>query len=286
VLNFLELVRTSRSHNKLAIGDFLFAEYTCSVPAKKIGNWTETDYLIHVVRGTKTWHTPDGLWKANPGETLFFRKGATILEQHFEKEVCLLMFFLPDGLVRNTVRELAGSLPVDDASAAPVLSAARVENDTALFAFFQSMRTYVAGKEMPSEALLRLKLKELIVSVLTSGRNAGLAAYFRKIGQSDAPSVSEIMESNYRFNLSLEEYARLCHRSLSSFKREFEVQFKQPPGKWLLRKRLAYASALLRGSKMNVTEVVFESGFENVSHFSRVFKKEFGTSPLAFRKIA
>jgi len=26
------------------------------------------------------------------------------------------------------------------------------------------------------------------------------------------------METNFRFNLSLEEYARLCHRSLSSFK--------------------------------------------------------------------
>jgi AraC-like DNA-binding protein len=93
-----------------------------------------------------------------------------------------------------------------------------------------------------------------------------------------------MMESNFRYNLSLEEYARLCHRSLSSFKREFQTIFHEPPGKWLLRKRLEYSAALLRGSARSVTEVAFDSGFEDVSHFSRAFKKQFGESPAAFRK--
>jgi len=159
-----------------------------------------------------------------------------------------------------------------------------VENDVTLSAFLQSMRTYFSGKEKPSEPLLRLKLKELIVSVLTSGKNPALAAYFRTIGDADAPSVAEIMESNFRFNLSLDEYAKLCHRSLSSFKREFQTHFQEPPGKWLLRKRLDHSAALLRSSKMNVTEIAFESGFEDVSHFSRVFKQRFQVSPLAYRQ--
>ena len=132
--------------------------------------------------------------------------------------------------------------------------------------------------------LLRLKLKELIVGILTSGKNPALAAYFRQTGERDAPSVAETMESNFRFNLSLEEYAKLCHRSLSSFKREFEKLFQESPGKWLLQKRLDYSAALLRGSKMNVTEVAFESGFEDVSHFSRVFKDRFDVSPMVFRE--
>jgi transcriptional regulator GlxA family with amidase domain len=146
------------------------------------------------------------------------------------------------------------------------------------------MRTYFSGKEKPSEALVRLKLKELIISVLTSGKNPALAAYFRKIGESDAPSVAEIMEANFRYNLSLEEYAKLCHRSLSSFKRDFQTHFQESPGKWLLQKRLDYSAALLRSSKMNVTEVAFESGFEDVSHFSRVFKERFRVPPMTYRE--
>ena len=111
-----------------------------------------------------------------------------------------------------------------------------------------------------------------------------LAAYFRSLADSDAPSVAEIMETNFRFNLLLEEYARLCHRSLSSFKREFQASFQMPPGKWLLGKRLDYAAALFRSSKRNVTEIAFDSGFEDVSHFSRAFKTRFGVSPMAYRQ--
>lgn len=284
MLNFYEAIRANPSYNKLAVGDFLFAEYTCGVTEAKLPVWSETDYLMHVVTGAKTWHASDGVWRANPGESLFVKKGANIVEQHVEKDVCLLTFFIPDALVRSTVRELANSLQPRGSELETIKTATRVENDVGLSAFFQSMRTYFSGTEKPSEALLRLKLQELILNVLTSGKNPALASYFLRIGESDSPSVMEIMEANFRYNLSLEEYAKLCHRSLSSFKREFQAHFNESPGKWLLQKRLEYASALLRNSKMNVTEIAFESGFEDVSHFSRVFKERFGTSPVAYRE--
>ncbi|HEU6447669.1 MAG TPA: AraC family transcriptional regulator [Verrucomicrobiae bacterium] len=284
VLDLYETVRTNPSVNKLEIGDFLFAEYTCGIGDERIGIWAHTDYLVNVATGKKTWQTADGIWAAKRGDSLFFKKGAAIINQHFEVEFCLLTFFIPDQLIRSTVREISGSLDAIPAQVSPIKSAAWVENDLTLSAFFQSMRAYLSGKEKPSEPLLRLKLKELIISILTSGKNPALAAYFRQTGGSDAPSVSEIMEQNFRFNLSLDEYAKLCHRSLSSFKRDFEKQFAESPGKWLLQKRLDHSAALLRGSTMNVTEIAFESGFEDVSHFSRAFKERFGDSPAAYRE--
>jgi len=284
MLDLYEAVRRNPSVNKLEIGDFLFAEYTCGIGGEKVGIWAHTDYLVNVAAGKKTWQTSDGVWAAKRGDSLFFKKGAAIVNQHFEVEFCLLTFFIPDHLIRSTVREIAGSLAAVPSNVAPIKSAAWVENDVTLSAFFQSMRTYLSGKEKPSEPLLRLKLKELIVSILTSGKNPALAAYFRTLGDSDAPSVAEIMEQNFRFNLSLEEYAKLCHRSLSSFKRDFQMHFQESPGKWLLQKRLDYSAVLLRGSRMNVTGIAFESGFEDVSHFSRVFKERFDVSPVAYRE--
>jgi len=283
MVDLYEAVRVNPDNNKFEIGDFLFAEYTCGIGDEKLGIWAHTDYLVNVVTGKKTWYLSDGKWTANPGETLFFKKGAAIINQHFEVDFCLQMFFVPDNLIRSTVREIAASLGDVPTRIATIQSAVRVQNDTGLSAFFQSMRTYFNGIEKPSEPLLRLKLKELIVSILTSDKNPALAAYFRTLSGSDAPSVAEIMEANFRFNLSLGEYARLCHRSLSSFKREFQSTFNESPGKWLLRKRLEYSAALLRNSKLNVTEVSMESGFEDVSHFSRVFKEQFGKSPMSYR---
>ena len=284
MLNLYDAVRANPGYSKLEIGEFLFAEYTCGAKEKFLPNWTEKDYFVHVVTGRKTWHTPDGVWRADPGDTLFFKKGATIVEQHFEKDVCVLMVFIPDELMRSTVREVIAALNVKVANRSTSKTAFRVENDVALAALFQSMRTYLVGKEKPAEPLLRLKLKELVMSVLMSGRNADLAAHFCGIGASDSPSVAEIMEANFRFNLSLEEYAKLCHCSLSSFKRDFQAQFQESPGKWLLGRRLDHAARLLRNSQMNVTEVAFESGFEDVSHFSRVFKERFGAPPMAYRQ--
>jgi AraC-like DNA-binding protein len=287
MLDLYEAVRTNPAVNKLEIGDFLFTEYTCGIGEERVGIWAHSDYLVNVATGKKTWHTADGVWPAKRGDSLFFKKGAAIINQHFEVDFCLVTFFVPDHLIRSTVREIAGGLEPIPAKVAPIKSAAWVENDVTLTAFFQSMRAYLSGKEKPSEPLLRLKLKELIISLLTSGKNPALAAYFRQIGENDAPLVSDIMEQNFRFNLSLEEYARLCHRSLSSFKREFEKIFQDSPGKWLLQRRLDYSAALLRSSTMNVTEIAFESGFEDISHFSRVFKERFGDSPVAYReKIA
>jgi AraC-like DNA-binding protein len=284
MINIREAVRTNPSYSKLEIGDVLFAEYTCGTSAKMLPNWTETDYFVHIVTGRKTWHTADGVWRASPGDTLFFKKGATIVEQHFEEDVCMLMLFIPDALMRSAVREAADALILPPAEGTRIPSALRVENDVSLSALFQSMRTYLSGEQKPPEPLLRLKLKELVLGVLTSGTNSGLAAHFRQLGASDSPCVAEIMETNFRFNLSLDEYAKLCHRSLSSFKREFQAQFHESPGKWLLQRRLDHAAKLLLGSSMNVTEAAFESGFEDVSHFSRVFKERFGVPPIAYRQ--
>jgi AraC-like DNA-binding protein len=286
MIDLYETVRSNPSFNKLEVGDLLFAKYTCPVGTEKLAHWAPVDYLVHVISGRKTWHTHDGVWQAKAGETLFFRKGASIIKQFFDVDFCLFMFFIPDDLVRGTVRELAGSLDAVSSRHAPIKSAAWVEHDVALTAFLQSMRTYFSGKEKPSEPLLRLKLKELIVSLLTGGRNPALAAYFRRLAECAAPPVAEIMEQNFRFNLSLAEYAKLSNRSLSTFKRDFRAEFQETPGKWLLAKRLDHAAALLRGSGMNVTGAAFESGFEDVSHFSRAFKARFGSSPVSFRRDA
>jgi AraC-like DNA-binding protein len=71
---------------------------------------------------------------------------------------------------------------------------------------------------------------------------------------------------------------------LSSFKRDFQKQYNESPGKWLLNKRLEYSSVLIRNNNMSISQIVFESGFEDISHFSRSFKTKFGISPTQFRQ--
>ncbi|MFO7523939.1 MAG: AraC family transcriptional regulator [Ignavibacteriaceae bacterium] len=283
MINLYEDIRTKNHYNKFEIGGLLFAEYKCPLEEKFVGIWTHTDYLVHVVSGKKTWHTTGGSFPAETGQSLYFKKGAAIVEQFFNEEFCLLLFFVPDDFIRSVVKEYSGEQDSVFSKSASNESTIRVNTDIALEVFFQSMITYFSGIERPSEALLKLKLKELILSILVSKKNPKLSSYFHSIGNNKAPSVSEIMESNFRYNLSLENYAELCNRSLSSFKRDFHRLYNETPGRWLLSKRLDYSAVLLRNNHLNISQIVFESGFEDLSHFSRTFKRKFGISPTQFR---
>lgn len=283
MLNLYEDIRSKKHYNKFEIGGLLFAEYKCPLEEKFVDIWTHTDYLVHVVTGKKTWHTTDGSFPAEVGQTLYFKKGAAIVEQFFNEEFCLLLFFIPDDFIKNVVAEYSADLNKSLYSINVTQSTIRVENDAALTIFFNSMMSYFSKVEKPSEALLKLKLKELILNILVSPKNPAISNYFCEVAERKTPSLSEIMELNFRYNLSLDNYAELCNRSLSSFKRDFQKIYNETPGRWLLNKRLDYSALLLKNDNKNISQVVFECGFEDLSHFSRAFKARFGVSPSSYR---
>lgn len=282
--NLYETLRSSLHFNKFEIRELLFVEYTCPLEDDAFGIWTQSDYLVHVLSGQKTWRTPQGSWIVAAGQTLYIKKGAAIVEQFFDDEFCMLGFFISDDFIRNILIEAAGkiNLHTDKKNSQP--SAIEVYNDVFLSVYFQSMLTYFNGSQKPSDLLLEIKLKELIINILTTPHNPPLAAYFQSLLDCEKPAIRQIMEANFNFNLSLEEFARLCHRSVSSFKRDFKKFYNVSPGKWLLNKRLEYSALLLKNSDSSITQIVFECGFEDLSHFSRAFKEKFGVSPLNFRK--
>lgn len=284
MMNMYETIRDNLHFNKFIVGELLFVEYKCPIEQDVAGVWTPMDYFVHVVSGKKTWRTTDGSWTLEKGQTLFFKKGVGIVHQDFKEDFCLLVFFVSDEFIRDVVREIAGQLNDQHDSEPLQKGAIIVNNDVTLAAYFQSMLAYFIGTAKPADTLLTLKLKELIVSILLGGSNRELAGYFQSLLKSDAPPLSQIMEANFCYNLGLEDFAKLTHRSLSTFKRDFQKHYNLPPGKWLLQKRLDYSAVLLKNRVLNVSQVALDCGFEDLSHFSRAFKDKFGTSPVNYRK--
>jgi AraC-like DNA-binding protein len=292
MLNAWEIIRSNPIAKRFEIGELLFAQFSCPV-VEPVGIWTQTDYLIHVLSGTMIWKDHTGTWSAEARQTVYFKKGVKIIPGHSGDDICLQLFFIPDAFVRETVMELAADLPplppFSPLPSGSELAGARemtirVNNDIALSAFFHAMTIYFAADEKPPEALLKLKLKELLTSILVGQNNQPLSAYLRYLAACDAPPIEAIMEMNFCHNLSIDAFAQMCHRSLSSFKREFRKHYGTSPGKWLLERRLEHSATLLRTTGMSITEIMFECGFEDLSHFSKAFKERFGQSPSAFRE--
>jgi AraC-like DNA-binding protein len=149
--------------------------------------------------------------------------------------------------------------------------------------FFQSLISFFLSSSEPPVSLLRLKMEELILSLFVQPGNDSLKQYFLSLGQHRKTDMREIMETFYPNPLSIAEYARLCARSLSAFRRDFKEIYNTTPGKWLLEKRLAYSRFLLETSDNTISDIVDECGFRNRSHFIRAFRESYGCPPNQFR---
>ena len=83
--------------------------------------------------------------------------------------------------------------------------------------------------------------------------------------------------------MKIVEFASLANRSVAAFKRDFEKHYHTTPGKWIAERRIKRAKLLLETSHKPIGDIAFDSGFVNMSHFSRVFKNKIGFSPLEYR---
>ncbi|SHK55276.1 transcriptional regulator, AraC family [Epilithonimonas mollis] len=127
------------------------------------------------------------------------------------------------------------------------------------------------------ENIASLKINEAINILRTIDVNIdSVLNNFDEPGKID---LVAFMEKNFMFNMSLEKFGYLTGRSLTTFKRDFYKAFNSTPQRWLTKKRLELAYYELVEKNKKPVEVYYETGFENLSHFSFAFKKQFGYSP-------
>ncbi len=284
MVNLLNFISESRLFKKLKVDDLLFTEYRCLIKEEKGEVWSHTNYFAFGLKGKKMWQTINGDYMVQPGNLLLVRKGANVVYQYFEEDFLVLFIFVPDEFIKNVIDKY--QLKLDSKKEKRNIdSIIQVKTDEILSSYFHSLMSYFTKAKPPSESLLKLKFEELIISLLSSENNHQLVQYFKDVYCKSKTSVKEIMESNFSNNLSLEEYARLCARSLSTFKRDFFTIYKKTPGKWLTEKRLEFSRYLIKNTNKNIEEIIFESGFRNRSHFIKVFKEKYGATPLKFRAI-
>lgn len=152
-----------------------------------------------------------------------------------------------------------------------------VKEETFIANFIQSLKPYYKSDEAIDEAFADIKREELLLILLRA--DPSLASVFFNFGAPAKIDLEEFMNRNFRFNISLERFAFLTGRSLSSFKRDFYKIFNDTPRNWLRKKRLDEAHFQLSKKHLKSSEVYLEVGFEDLSYFSYAFKKQFGYAP-------
>jgi len=282
--NFEYIVTHPEIIKQLAVKDMLFAYYRCPQVEKQVNLFLNYNLITYTFRGKKTFRHRDKTWTLTDNSCIFVRKTAFNQERDDMVGWEVLAFYFQDNFLQQVFREYRQYLPLKNLPPPPTDMLIEINLTETTSAFFYGMVPYFSQKIPPSESLLELKFKELLFNIFSDLSNANLLAYVNSIENQYKTPVWQVMEANYTFNLAIEEFAHIAQRSVTAFKREFYEYYHTTPGKWLTQKRLEYARYLLDTSKKNVSEIADESGFENLTHFSRIFKEKYGLSPLQHRK--
>jgi AraC-like DNA-binding protein len=98
-------------------------------------------------------------------------------------------------------------------------------------------------------------------------------------------SAKVYIDNNYQQSINLKQISQKAFLSRFHFHRLFRRIYKKTPHEYLTRKRIDKAKELLSENKQ-VSQVCNEIGFESISSFSILFKKEIGFAPQYYRNIA
>jgi len=191
---------------------------------------------------------------------------------HFNREVLQKVF---DGQKPKFWKELDHPLKKDTSQ----------EDATALVkAYFSCIAKFFEHKNVLSEEILVLKLKEIILLLLQTDESSNLNIIIRSLFSDKTFSFREVIDSNLYEPLDLQRLAAMTNNSMASFKRKFNKMYDSTPAKYITQKKLEKAQRILAFSLSSIKEVCYECGFTNPSSFSRMFKDQYGYSPTEFRK--
>jgi len=162
----------------------------------------------------------------------------------------------------------------------------------AVWAFRSGMIDFLV-KPLPSEELARCKnILHTMVNLSTAEgkresrakRQSNLPLSTTALHAFSYPEYNLLhalyyVEQNFDKKIPVATVAKLCDVSTFRFSRMFKAAYGITFRNYVVRFRLREACRLLQSNPVSVTEVAYAVGFNDVSYFSRIFKRHFSVSP-------
>jgi len=232
--------------------------------------------LIRMLSGEMRIILPDSTLVVGAGDTIFFPRLELAKVMKLPKDgrpyKSTAIYFTPESAQHYFAKH---HLKSEGEGPKPGITV--LEPHPLLESLFNSLLPYFDLKNELPENIAEGKVDEAI-SILKELD----ARLFNALGHFEEPgkiNLTEFMEKNYMFNMPIDQFGYLTGRSLTTFKRDFKKAFYTTPQKWLTQKRLELAHYQLTEKKRKAADIYLEVGFENLSHFSYAFKKQFGYPP-------
>lgn len=270
-------------YNKIIGDDYLIVEFKCPIKEELFAAWSECHSVVYVLQGQKKWITPANEYLVKANQSIFLRKGAFKNQQYFQESFCVLMFFMKDDFIRRCVEEdiKKESLPLKLIANPDVVY--RISVSDSLQTLYHSFFSYLKAPHKTPQKIIELKFREMLLTICCDRDNEAIRNVLYTLSQNQEGAIERVMEEQYMYNLKIDEYARLCGRSVSTFKRAFTKLYNTTPGNWLLARRLKLSTEYMLNTDLSIQQICYECGFESDSHFIRSFKSHYNKTPKQWR---
>ena len=243
--------------------------------------------LIYIEGGSGRRHIGNHLSYFQDGDLIFI--GANLPHYGFTDRLT--------GNKRETVVQMTEDFLGETFLSLPELHSVRVLFEKAKRGLvFHGLTKSVVGAEIEKLAGLHGfdRLMQLIkifqeLSISTEYTLLNADGYSIEIQAQDSDRMNIIynfVRTNFKVNITLDEIADEVSMTVPAFCRYFKKMTNKTFTEFVNEYRLIHSSKLLLETAQSISLVCMESGFNNFSHFNKVFKKYFGKSPSAFRKGA
>ena len=131
--------------------------------------------------------------------------------------------------------------------------------------------------------MLRMLLKRLIIILTRLGKSALLPKQTAEVEYDVVRQFNMLVEKHFREKHQVADYAALMHKSPKTLSNLFNKLADKTPLQFIRERIALEAKRLLMYTDKSVSEIGYDLGFRESSHFSRFFKSVAGISPSAVR---
>ena len=253
-----------------------------AVPACLIARHEHPDIFLHIVlTGSVRYEVNTrGRFKrfdAIPGTTFILPRG-TVDEIRWEGPTRRMAVAIAPALLAGAADETMGRENIE-----------LVEHwdlaDPRLAAILQAMRADLSDGS-PAGRLYGESLANALAAYLVGRYGARPGAPSSHKGGMPGRRLRRVLDyiaENLTEDLGLKELANVAGMSPHYFSELFHRSVGRPPHQYVLSQRIERAKESLRNPKRSVLEAGLSAGFENPSHFARVFRRLVGATPRQFR---
>lgn len=272
-------------HKRLDLfGKMLFEAVVLTPPFHKPNPMPDEACFLYVMEGIYDSTSEQEQIRIRTDESVLMKCGNYLSDMvptpESNKYQAVAVHFYPEVLLKIYENKLPDFLKKRNTSNKGMV---KLNSDILIKKYIDGLLFYFENPQIVDEELLILKLKEIIV-LLNKTKNAPeIRVILSNLFNPTSYTLREIVNAHIYSIITIDKMAELSGMSISTFKREFQKIYSEPPATYIRAKKIEKALELLSASDLRATEIAYECGFSSLSHFSRTFKQLKSIPPSIYK---